>query len=251
MPTRVQPKPRKKRPKNRPADKNKKDDQKPLEDMKNNELKDILKQTGLPVTGKKEVLIERIKMYPDGPPLDDDGKPPPAWQGSDAKKKLQRDILNPTSPIHEMSVGTIWKKTDPRYLLYPNFREYYKNLKNKLEKEKKQCALEDIKAARHIKNNPRSPLTKGGYPHWNGHPAQKKLQEDVCNKLHEKMKPSQLYSKREVYQKFPPDIFRARLYREVDKQRGLQYWAYKRNLEGMQRHLKEIADRGWLTIHYT
>jgi len=243
MPTRVQPKPRQKRPKNRPADKNKKDGQKPLEDMKNNELKDILKQTGLPVTGNKEVLIERIKMYREGPPLDDNGKPPPAWQGSDAKKKLQRDLLDRTSPIHNMSVGTIWKKTDPRYLLYPNFRKNFKDLKEKLDKEKKRCELDDIKAARHIKNNPRSRLNKRGYPHWNGHPAQKKLQEDVCNKRHEKMKPSQLHLKRKEYQEFPSNIFRVRLNREVDKQRGLQYWAHKRNLEGMKRHLKSIEER--------
>ena len=57
------------------------------------------------------------------------------------------------------------------------------------------------------------------------------------------MKPSKLYLKRKEYQEFPADIFRVRLNKEVDKQRGLKYWAHKRNLDGMKRHLKEIEER--------
>ena len=61
--------------------------------------------------------------------------------------------------------------------------------------------------------------------------------------IHKKMKPSKLYLKRKEYQEFPADIFRVRLNKEVDRVRCLKYWAHKRNLEGMKRHLKEIEER--------
>ena len=79
----------------------------PLEQMKVRELRSLLKQRGLPVSGKKAELIKRLKNGSSGGP-----KPKP-WQHSSAKKDLKRALLDPTSPIHNMSVEDI-RNSDER-----------------------------------------------------------------------------------------------------------------------------------------
>ena len=210
----------------------------PLKKMKNKELEDLLKAKGLPHKGNKDELIERLQRYPNG--YGPKG-PPKKWQFSKAKSKLRKELVNKKSPIHNMSVNAIWD--DPLYKQYPMFPKYYKELKKQVEAEGKEAHLDDIKAQKHITNNPREPLNKRGYPHWNKHPAKKLLQVDVYNKLHERMQPCDLRKMRKEYKDFPPEIFAARVNSEKLKQRGARFWAHKRNKEGMKKYLKEIEER--------
>ena len=50
---------------------------------------------------------------------------------------LKRELLDPSSPIHNMSVKDIWN-SDSRYKRYPLFPKYYEVLKARVEAEKKQ-----------------------------------------------------------------------------------------------------------------
>ena len=154
--------------------------------MKNSQLEDLLKAKGLPNKGKKdELLIERLQRYPNGYGLKG---PPKQWQHSKAKLNLRKQlVLDKNSPIHNMSVKAIWD--DPLYKQYPLFPKYYKK---QVEVEGEEAHLDDIKAQKHIKNNPKGRLNKQGYPHWDKHPAKKLLQVDVYNKLHQKMPPREL-----------------------------------------------------------
>lgn len=208
----------------------------PLEQMKVADLKSLLKKKGLPLAGRKEELIERLRKYPHG------YKKPKAWQNSNAKKDLKRDLLDPSSPIHNMSVGNIWN-SDNRYKQYPNFPKYYKDLKVQVEAEKKQAHLDDVKAERHIRNNPHSRLNKRGYPHWHKYPAKELLEVDVANKVHEKMTRSKFQESRAAYMAFPTEVFTKRVNREIDKQRAAQFWAYKRNKRGMKKYLQSVDER--------
>lgn len=207
-----------------------------LSKLKVPELKSRLKKKGLPVGGRKNDLIERLRKYPNG------YQKPKAWQYSNARKKLKRDLLSPTSSIHNMGVGDIWK-SDTQYQQYPNFPKYYKDLKKQVEAEKKQAHLDDVKAERHIRNNPQSHLNKRGYPHWHNHPAKEFLEVDVANKLHERMSRSKLRETRSAYMAFPADVFTKRVNREAEKQKAVQFWAYKRNKRGMKKYLQDVAER--------
>ena len=208
----------------------------PLEQMKVRELRSLLKQRGLPVSGKKAELIKRLKNGSSGGP-----KPKP-WQHSSAKKDLKRSLLDPASPIHNMSVEDI-RNSDERYQQYPNFEKYYKDLKAQVEAEKRQVKEDDIAAERHMRNNQRSAINKRGYPHWDTHAAKKLLELDVAKGAHQKMKPSKLRDTRVEYKEFPSDVFAKRVHREASKQLGAEFWAYKRNKRGMKKYLKEIAER--------
>ena len=99
-----------------------------LEGMKKDQLKALLKERGLPVSGNKAELIDRLKNPPSG-------SKPKSWQHSDAKKTLKKALLDPKSPIHTMSVEEILG-TDARYKQYPKFKTYYESLKQKVEADK-------------------------------------------------------------------------------------------------------------------
>ena len=146
-----------------------------LEQLKVPQLQSLLKQKGLPVSSKKAELIKRLKNGSSGVPKP---KPKP-WQHSSAKKDLKRALLDPTSPIHNMSVEDI-RNSDERYQQYPNFEKYYKDLKAQVEAEKKQVKEDDIAVERHMRNNPRSTNNKRGYPHWDTHAAKQLLEVDVA-----------------------------------------------------------------------
>jgi len=206
-----------------------------LEKMTVNQLKPLLRQKGVPVSGRKAELISRLLNGYTGP------KPKP-WQHSQAKKDLKRALLDPTSPIHKMTVEEI-RKSDDRYTKYPNFEKYYRDLKEHVEAEKEQVKQDDATAERHMANNPRSHLNKRGYPHWDTHAAKALLGVDVANGMHQKMKPLQLRNARSACTEFPADVFTKRVHREVSKQKGAEFWAHKRNKRGMKKYLKEVALR--------
>ena len=207
-----------------------------LKAMKKVDLESLLKKRGLPLAGNKDELIERLRKYPNGCPK------ATAWQYSDAKKDLKRSLLDPSSPIHNMSVKDIWN-SDSRYKRYPLFPRYYKDLKARVEAEKKQVQDDNVKAERHIKNNQHSLLNKRGYPHWNKHPAKALLEVDVANKVHERMSRTKLQQSRAAYMAFPPEVFSKCVNREIDKQRAAQFWAHKRNKRGMKKYLKDVEER--------
>ncbi len=207
----------------------------PLEDMTVNQLKALLKEKGLPRYGRKAELVERLRDLPTGP------KPKP-WQYSQAKKDLKRALLDPTSPIHNMSIEAICD-SDKRYKQYPNFKQYYKDLKEKVEAEKIQVKDDDSAAKRYLENFPTPYLNERGYPNWRGHPAKALLEVDVANELHKKMKPQELCATQNEYKEFPVNVFGKRVQKEADKQRTATFWADKRNKEGMKRYLKEIKRR--------
>ena len=210
-------------------------EQLPLEGLKVAQLKELLKERGLPVSALKAELIDRLRNPPKGP------KPKP-WQHSDAKRTLKRALLDPDSPIHNMSVEAI-RNTDERYKQYPKFEKYYKDLKQRAEAEKLQVQMDDLAVKMHLASFPKSHLNTKGYPHWKDHPAKALLEVDVANKLHKQMKPLELRDTRDEYKEFPADVFGKRVHREVDKQRSATFWADKRNKKGMKNYLKQIKER--------
>jgi len=199
-----------------------------------NQLKALLKSKGLPISGRKSVLIDRLKIGYSGGGLTTTTNKPKAWQYSDAKKDLKMALLDPMSQIHWMSVDKI-RNSDDRYKQYPNFTKYYKDLMKRVKAEKIHVKQDNIAAKRYITDNPRlSNLNKRGYPHWDTHVAKSMLEIDIAKKKNESMPPRQLWTTRDAYKEFPADIFAKRVYAEVSKQKAAAFWAHKRNKKGWQ-----------------
>ena len=201
------------------------------------QLKSLLKKKGLPVTGRKADLIERLKTgyISNGP------KPNKPWQHSTAKKDLKRALLDPKSPIHGMSMKQI-QASDNLYKQYPNFPNYYNDLKGRVAFERERVRLDDMLVQMHLRDCPRPACANRGYPHWNTHAAMKLLEVDVLNDLHKKMKPQELQKTRREYREFPKDVFSKRVSQEVGKQRAAQFWEDKRNKSGMKKYLEDVAN---------
>jgi hypothetical protein len=84
---------------------------------------------------------------------------------------------------------------------------------------KLQVDFDNQAVSQHPKLCPCSPTNIQGYSHWNDHPAKQDLEDDVSNGIAGKMLPSKLRMTQRCYQDFPPNIFCARVYAEVRKQR--------------------------------
>ena len=205
------------------------------EDMKVPQLKHLLKERGLPVSGRKSELIERLERPPTK-------KPEKAWQHSEEKKRLKRALLDDKSPIHDMSIEEV-RNSDAGYSQYPKFEKYFKDLKARVKAEKRQVEVDDLAAKMHLLAFERGPMNAKGYPYWDTHPAKTLLEVDVANKLHEQMKPSKLRKTRSEYMEFPADVFRQNVGNEIKKQNGAAFWAYKRNKRGMKKYLNELKER--------
>ena len=210
-------------------------EQSPFEKLNVKELKALLKGRGLPVSGRKADLVDRLRNPLTGPK-------PKLWQHSGAKKDLKRALLDPNSPIHNMSVEQILGM-DARYKQYPKFKKYYEDLKEKVEEEKRVVEIDDLAARMHLMSFPTPHMNARGYPNWKGHPAKELLEVDVAKKLQDKMKPVELQKTRNEYKEFPLHVFRKHLYQEVDKQRGSAYWADKRNKKALKKYLERVKER--------
>ena len=172
-----------------------------LHNLKVNQIKFLLREKSLPVSGKKAELIERLKNGSDGKKLKRMQKPKP-WQHSAAKKELKWALLDPKSAIHHMSVEEI-KSSNEQYKQYSKFAKYYKDVKGCVDAEIAQVKLDDVAAEQHIKNNPRNKFNRRGYPHSDTHVAKSMLEQDVANKKHEQMTPRHFRKTRGAYEEFP------------------------------------------------
>eukprot|EP00956_Cyclotella_meneghiniana_P012759 scaffold18159_cov58-Cyclotella_meneghiniana.AAC.3 len=93
-----------------------------------------------------------------------------------------------------MSVKEI-SVSKPEYDQYPLFKKYFKDLKERVEVEKKCVNKDDKNAKMFYVLNPRSELNKRGYPHWDTSKARELLKKDVENKLHKKMTMKEMQQK--------------------------------------------------------
>ena len=193
----------------------------------------MLRQKGLPVTGRKSELKVRLNQEA----VENQGPKPKPWQHSTAKKNLKRALLDPKSPIRGMSMEQI-RASDNRYKQYPNFPKYYNDLKVRVALERERVRLDDMLVRMHLRDCPRPARANRGYPHWNTHTAKALLEVDVSNDLHKEKKPQELRKTRRGYKEFPKDVSQ-----EVAKQRAARFWADKRNKSGMKKFMEDVVKR--------
>ena len=169
-----------------------------LQSLTVKQLQQLLRQKGLPITGRKSELKVRLNQEA----VENQGPKPKPWQHSTAKKNLKRALLDPKSPIHGMSMEQI-RASDNRYKQYPNFPKYYNDLKVRVALERERVRLDDMLVRMHLRDCPRPARANRGYPHWNTHAAKALLEVDVLNDLHKEKKPQELRKTRREYKSFP------------------------------------------------
>lgn len=148
-----------------------------------------------------------------------------------------------TSRFHKMNIKDI-HASDHHFNVYQldNLRTNFCNLKSKIGATNERVEFDNRAVSAHKINYPRPTTTHGGYPHWNGHPAKKHLEDDVCDGTADKMLPQALRDTRQSYKEFPVTVFCQRVHSEKEKQRGAAFWVEKRNRKGMKQRLEEVAE---------
>ena len=178
------------------------------------ELKEILRARKQQVSGKKEVLVNRI--------LGLEEKKLKSIQTSRAGRLLKRDIYE-GNDLHENDSHAFLDSealyhSRAEYRQYPleEFSKLLDELRETHLEQKKLAAIDDELVMQQLEfiggmatNDDR------GFTSWPNHPGRKLLQQDISNEQHKKMKPNDLRLSRPEYWDLSKKEFRKRIDQEV------------------------------------
>lgn len=209
------------------------------------ELKAECRSRGLLVGGAKAVLVQRLlddnspwqgpgseeapatgKKKKKKNEADDHKEPKTKWKNSEAKRLLEKDILNGKVPLYAKDEnGKSTMALQDIYTSRPEFSEYlYDKFSSRLSslrkslQDKKDRAAWDQEAFEIFKG--KHPVlarfSRHGYIQWQGSDAQRLLLKDIEDGKHKTQSRKDLYgSKPEYYNEFPLDVFRDKLNQEI------------------------------------
>lgn len=156
------------------------------------------------------------------------------WRTSPARAIIMED-LEPGGILHQrenISAADVWEfyKSFPQFekVVWSQFEERFKDHRKQASKRLHQSTQEELDFARDRELHPRQSHNHRGEPVFDLSPAQALLREDVKNKVHTRMQPSELQASREEYKAFKPAKFRQRIYQEVRYQKYIYYLNDKR-----------------------
>ena len=158
------------------------------------------------------------------------------WRYSAAREILQEDFFTEGGFLFKNALS-VEDAFDFYNQKYPHFFSQipWEQFKNNYKRYEKQCNernirsfKEDIYLKHDRKINPTKTHNAKGEPKFDLHPAKPLLIEDIKNKLHERMTPSELRKTRPEYQAFVNKIFKERIYQIVRTQKYYNYREDKR-----------------------
>eukprot|EP00985_Skeletonema_marinoi_P027967 scaffold23650_cov205-Skeletonema_marinoi.AAC.2 len=202
------------------------------------QLRIKLKAVGLKVSGKKDVLIDRLL----NPNLH--RKKPQDWRKSKAKALLKKLLQNKESDIHNMTPRQIYK-SHAWYQEYP-FERFKDNLATLQHDVKSNWSLveEDIKIVREeLKNFPQANQSCRGYPRWDKHPAKLLLRQDIKDGKYELGTAKEFQETRDEYRDFPPSVFRSHIHQERRRQREMPMKVVQRNKKAREKHEQDVNEQ--------
>lgn len=196
-----------------------------------NQLKDRLRNKGLPISGKKSTLIERLQHSEQPQQNSNDAtnatfkEPKIKWKKSKAKSLLYKDIKEGRVPLEAKDEnGKTQMDLKDIYAMHPEYKEYdYSKFSSRVSslrktiKELKDRAAVDLELFNNFKaNHPPSLFSHKGYEQWQGSRAQIRLLKDIEAKKHITLGKKELWSSHEdYYENFPLHVFRDKLYQEI------------------------------------
>lgn len=198
-------------------------------------LKERFRQLELPVSGRKNELIDRLMGR---------GKTTgnvKEWRKSKAKSFLVKLIEDENSKVHKMTAEEIYKSHDWfQNYSFAKFKTYLRTiqaadvyLKNVVDDDEREIWSELIAF-------PRGEMTVRGYPFWHIHAARDLLEKDVRCGNADEIKPKELWEARVEYQAFPELVFCHHVHQEKRQQREEPGWVDKRNKKARKMHEDEV-----------
>jgi hypothetical protein len=157
---------------------------------------------------------------------------PEPWKNSEAKKTLQKDIIDGFVPSSWSAKEVYNDARGGRKALYApyDFKNFSTNLRNlrKSISELQGLAIEDgVALERQLLLYPPSNVDPRGYPRWDNSQAKASLEKDVDEILAgtlERKKPAVMHASREEYLLFPLTVFRNHFYKEISDRNESTYW---------------------------
>ncbi len=193
-----------------------------------------MRARGLPVSGNKPFLIERLLTGKSS-------KKVKSWRKSEAKQLLVSLIYSNKRGVARMSPRAIYESNES-FQDYPfeNFQGYLRTIKDSAKKYDEKARVSEREIWSDLTKFPRNPTTIRGYPHWDTHPANNLLEKDVKDGKADSMKPMDLRDSREEYKEFPLKVFRNHVSQEKRRQREEAGWVFRRNKKGREKHDEKI-----------
>ncbi len=134
---------------------------------------------------------------------------------------------------------------------FGQFKVRYKEATKKAVKRQARSAEEEAWLDRDRLLHPRKSHNHRGEPVFDMDiPAKEQLREDVKNKLHKRMTPSELWEYRDVYAKYKLDKFRPRIYQEIRRGKMLKWLDKQRRLKRTEYLTKKEKKEASLVVTY-
>ena len=148
------------------------------------------------------------------------------WRDSLAKKLLAQDIEGGVV-TDQSDPAEVYKMHDEKILVceFAKFKRYLHTLVNSEMEKQKQAQIDAEFLANSLKMHPCCLNNARGYPRWDGSMAQKLLKDDVKEGQHKLQKPLELHKTQQLYEQFPPKVFRDHIYQEEHSLKMAAYWA--------------------------
>lgn len=209
--------------------------------LKVKELKKLLKERNLKVSGRKHELVSRLEIND----AEQSGVVTKVWKeerwsDSVAKAILLKCLLDENSKIHIMTSEQV-QDSHPAFKPYPTNR-FAANLDNLRAsvKRTKETTLQDEKDFKLQQTLfPRSERTSRNKLFWDTHKASSSAKVDVAEGKLEYMSPSELRLTRTEYQDFNVLDFCKYCQQEKRTLREKPYWIPLRNKTGLEKHNEE------------
>lgn len=188
-------------------------------------LKDLLKARNLPLSGKKQILIDRLLLHQNNNgqlelPTPSDRttrdktsstfeEPKIKWKKSEAKRLLYNDIRDGKIPLvakDENKQFTLPRTADI-YQMRPEFRRYdpakfsarLASVRKTLRENNAREIEDRLAFQKFVGSNPVSRLSHKGYIQWQGSESQKQALKDIQAGLVQQLGYAELHATRPVY----------------------------------------------------
>jgi hypothetical protein len=151
------------------------------------------------------------------------------WEHTPAREVILFDLIEGVLPMTEeefpaQDAWDVYRHFEEfRNVVFSQFQERLKGHRQQVTKKKLQSSKEEDAFLRHMQLHPAPTHNTRGQLLWNYHPAMPLLQEDVKERKHVGVIPSQFQKTRPEYLAFKPLIFKQRIYQEIRRQKFIFY----------------------------
>lgn len=148
------------------------------------------------------------------------------WRTSKGRELLLADVRSGT--IHADMDDEEAFQSRPEFAVGESLEEAKRLFEGRLKSARGIIGRKNTRASSELallredrKVHPPPPTNHRGEPRWEGSVAQKLLKQDVAEKKHVGMKPSEFHQTRPEYQAYPPKVIKGHVEQEVRLQKFL------------------------------